>query len=1131
VKVLWKFVGAAVSAVLVAVLITPPQATAVVPLAGYWTESAYTSVFKDSEPSADADSAVRLDMARNEYEAGQIVVRRNEAFTIGKVAFTDLTGAAGSISAANLEYKFVEFTQLNANSVFGGNQYVYPVTRKAPGLFPDGLSNEPTMAVSARDSQPIWVRVFVPGSTPGGLYRGTATVQTDRGDIAVPIEADVRAVTLPDASNGSYTNVMWQLFFGDLSSQEYAVETVKKYYGHDKYSAGWWALMDNVAKEWKAHRTNNLTVPMTRVLLDGGSKLNADGTYQFDWSRFDQLVQFFLDRGTVKRIEGFWLNGGPGYSTKWDVEIIDAAGKRGFVPWDSAEANRWIDQYTTALKAHLDAKGWTGKWWMHIGDEPQGDHGEQAWTGIANRIRGVWPSVQLGDAAFHEPWASRLATRADILIPNLLNYNTGPGPYDAEHANGKELWLYNCNIPTMNYLNRFVDQPQWSQRQTAWFGYSRGASGYLHWAFNNWQYAIDDQPEKGDGYIVLPDPANNTIRSTVRYESLRDGIEDYEVLNLLGKRDPELARDLAASMVPDADTYTPDTGFMIRIRRLALDAAEGRSLTDLAHSATATATSGTARSAIDGDPATVWQPVGSGSLRLDLGRQTQVDAIALTWSPNAAVKLEVSYDGARWTDAAARPRATALNLKTRYLRLTTTGGLGTVEVYGSPLAAQNLAGGRSVLRSENPNPSWPDSTGIESTDGVLADAHDDGRTYGYAGTDGETRTIELTIDLGSVKRVDKARIHAYEEYPAYRPDSVKVLTSVDGTRFVQRGAGKEVNGSARIWYDVRFGAAPARYLKYVLTKRFSTDGGVMLVDELEAYEAPPGPANLAWGRNYTKSAAPDAAYPDAGMESTDGLGAGGYTDGLGYGYHLAAGETKSVDVIIDLGSARQVSVVRAAAFADGVHDYRPDSVKVLSGSTVLAESTQPSDGWFQVSYGLISTRTITVRFAKTEGYSADYLFLDDINVHGPASTSLVAQSYKSTDPKDPPYPDNGSESTDGILGVGYTDGLSYGWHLAAGETRTVDLDLDLGSAKALNQVSLREYADGSHDYKPGLVVVLTSVNGTDYVERARTSSPTSRWFDLAFTAVDARYVKVRATKTYGSFADYLFLDEVTLQGA
>lgn len=143
------------------------------------------------------------------------------------------------------------------------------------------------------------------------------------------------------------------------------------------------------------------------------------------------------------------------------------------------------------------------------------------------------------------------------MIPQTDAYDLHREFYDQKRAEGKELWFYNCQIPRGNYLNRLIDQPQWSQRLTGWSAFSRGATGYLHWAMNNWQYPLDDQDPKGDGFITWPDKDRTTVEVTTRYESLRDGIEDYEVLNLLSKQDPGLARGLAESLVQRNDKYTP----------------------------------------------------------------------------------------------------------------------------------------------------------------------------------------------------------------------------------------------------------------------------------------------------------------------------------------------------------------------------------------------------------------------------------------------------------------------------------------------------------------------------------------------------------------------------------------------
>ncbi|MEU4195479.1 glycoside hydrolase domain-containing protein [Kribbella sp. NPDC026611] len=1111
----------------------PASPAAAVGSSWAWTESAYTSVFSDSLPTADAGQTLRLDTARNEYEAGQLVVRRPDAFRIDQVAFTDLVSGANRIAAANLEYKFVENTYLDANTTEGGNP-VTPVTRQAPADFPDGLSNDATRSVPARTTQPIWIRVYVPATTPGGLYNGTATVRTTAGDQAVPVQVDVRPVTLPEASDGAFTNTLWSLMFGVLDTGDLGGrEPVEDAFGQQKYSPGWWALMGNLAKEWKAHRTNNLTIPVMRMLMDGGSHWDAGtGRYVFNWQHFDDIVDFFLARGGVKRIEGFLVSGPHDDPDHWSIELIDpATNQPAWESWNTAKAGRWLDQYTAALRAHLEAKGWASRFWTHVGDEPSDQVAVDSWTGIAKRMRAAWPAIKLGDAVYAEPWAAQVAAQADIVEPNLRNYTANPVPYDKLRAGGKELWFYNCSIPTGNFLNRFIDQPQWDQRQTLWLAYSRGATGYLHWAMDKWWYPLNDddgdgqdfQEQKGDGYIVLPDREHQTIRSTVRYESLRDGIEDYEVLNLLGKTDPVAAHDLAAGLVTDAETYTPDTSSMIRVRRLMLDLAAGRPATDVARAAVATASSGNAQAAIDGDPATAWQPSGSGWLQLDFGKQVQLDAIRLRWSGAvpASVQLSQSYDGSHWATLRSSTGVTTPDSKARYLRVQTSSALSAIEVAGAALAAPNLAGGRAYTWSETPRDVV---TGREATDGVPAGSSDDRLSVGFEyGDVGARRTVSLDLDLGAVQSIDHARTHAYEEFPPYRPDEVRVLTSVDGTRFTSRAAQSTPRGTAGIWYDLTFGAVQARYVRFEFTKTGTADGDSMFLDDVEVYAAAPGtPADLAWGRPVYRNAEPSAAYPDSGQESTDGVGGGRYDDGLSYGYPLGAGETKTVDVEVDLGAAKPFNHVRVAAYDDGEHDYAPDRVQIVVAGNVVAEATVPAGGWYDLSFPTVTHDGVVVRMTKTEGRFADYLFVGEIIVQGDLGPDLV-RSYQAPAGG---YPDSGSESSDGILAAGYADGLSYGYPVSG--QRSVSIVLDLGTVQSVSLVKVREYADDEHDYAPSEVVVATSTDGTAYTERARSSTAVGRWYELAFAPVSARFVKLTLTKTSAANADWLFVDELTV---
>ncbi|WP_427890183.1 glycoside hydrolase domain-containing protein [Kribbella sp. GL6] len=820
--------------------------TGVAPLAhaagaapGMWTETSYNSVFKDSGRSPEAGDEIRLDTAKNDYEAAQIVLRGPAAFTVNSVDFSALQGTGDAIAASEISYNPVGYEYLDHNSYNGWepDNFVVPTIRTAPGDFPDRLLNQTSIDVPANQTQSIWVRVHVPATAQGGIYSGQATVRTTNGNLNVPIRVNARNVVIPPANQSEFTNVMWTNFLGLTSWDMGQGDTVKLFYGHDRYSPQWWQLIDNWADTMKRYRQNSLQLPLVNLLTDGGSKVDAAGNYTFNFDRFDQVVQRFLDKGVVNRLEGFTGAGpqNPDHNPQYPRYLQEVTPKEtgrqlpDFVYWDSPEADNWYKQFYPALRQHVAEKGWSSMFWMHVGDEP-GAGGDPGWFGIANKLKQYWPDVKIGDAVVND-LAARVAHAEDIVIPNLFTYTANPKPFDDERKAGKPLWFYNCNIPAGNHLNRFIDQPEWDQRQTMWLAYGKGATGYLHWAYGNWQFKMSDQTVKGDGYIVRPDTVHNTVEASPRYESLRDGMEDWEVLNHLGKTNPGLAHDLATAVVQASDKYSPDVSYMQRIRALALDAAAGLPLKGLRYA--------------------------RNGLQFDLGRQAQVDGVELHWGSTWASKyhVQISYDGTKWAEAASRTDDPAddlakpggddflgINAKTRYIRITVDGtapyDLQGIDVVGHSLLQQNLAGGKTYTKSVAPSTRFPDA-GNEATDGVLGDNWGDGKQFGYELANvGDSVHPAVTIDLGWAQTVGTVRVHAYEEYPDYRPDQITVATSTDGTNFTNRGQVSSVNGASRIWYDIGFAPSKARWVRLTFDKtmhnKYQTG---LFVDEIEAYGA------------------------------------------------------------------------------------------------------------------------------------------------------------------------------------------------------------------------------------------------------------------------------------------------------
>ncbi|MET7280859.1 glycoside hydrolase domain-containing protein [Kribbella sp. NPDC005582] len=898
----WLVAGAL--AVTGAVVVPPPErAEAAGVRPAIWVEPSGNSIFRDSGRSPEARDDIRLDTAKNDYESAQIVLKSPAGFTVNAVEFTALRGATDTIPATELSYNPVEYQWLDKPS-----DKIYPVIRDAPGWFPDRLLNDRTVAVRPGETESLWVRVHVPATAAGGRYAGSVTVRTTAGDFVVPLVVNARNVVIPPANQSEFTNVMWTNFLGFTSWDHGKGDTIKLFYDYDRYSPQWWQLIDRWADTMKQYRQNSLQLPVINLLTDGGSKVDAAGKYTFNFGRFDEVVQRFLDKGVVHTLEGF-VQAGPqteGRNPDWPAYLIETTPKQtgsqvpDYIKYDTPAAENWYKQFYPALRQHLADKGWLSKFWTHVGDEPRADAGGAGWFEIADKIRSYWPDVKLADPTVF-PMSPQVAEKADIVIPNLWIYSVDPKPFDAQRRGDKHkpLWLYNCQGPGGNYFNRFIDQPQWHQRQTMWFAYSRGVTGYLHWAYNNWQYNLSgegSQGQKGDAWIVWPDKARGTLEMTTRYEALRDGMEDWEVLNKLGKTNPGLAREIARAMTPNGDKYSADLSYMQRVRAMLLDAAAGLPVV--------------ARDVAKGRPTTT----GTNWVQVDLGRQAQLDMLHLNWGSVYGKQYRVltSYNGTDWAEAGTRTLdekddlatpggddLVGLNAKARYVRLEVTESSGGtvqppgLEIAGSLLLQQNLAGGKGY-RKPAPSAPYPDTpsvknpgSGTEATDGVLADEFGDQRSFGYSLTPGQHIEPAVEIDLGGMQTVGTVRVHAYEEFPAYRPDQVVVATSLDGVNYVTKGQLGAVNGASRNWYDVSFAPTPARWVRVTFIKTGSATATGLFVDDIEAYGA---------GRG-TDEAPGGTAYPwvDAGRAGHEVIFQPSTTGSLGRWDWSAAGGVKRDD--------------------------------------------------------------------------------------------------------------------------------------------------------------------------------------------------------------------------------------------
>lgn len=75
--------------------------------------------------------------------------------------------------------------------------------------------------------------------------------------------------------------------------------------------------------------------------------------------------------------------------------------------------------------------------------------------------------------------------------------------------------------------------PLMDSRILHWLNYKYDATGYLHWGWNQWtdNPYLDPDIHIGDGWHVYP--VKNGVLNSLRWEEMRNGIQDYEYFRML----------------------------------------------------------------------------------------------------------------------------------------------------------------------------------------------------------------------------------------------------------------------------------------------------------------------------------------------------------------------------------------------------------------------------------------------------------------------------------------------------------------------------------------------------------------------------------------------------------------------
>jgi len=269
-------------------------------------------------------------------------------------------------------------------------------------------------------------------------------------------------------------------------------------------------------------------------------------------------------------------------------------GKIGRFEQGTPEYERLFTDYLRQLESHFREKGWLDKSYIYWFDEPEPKDYEFVRDGM-ERIHRAAPGLR---RMLTEQPEKELDGAVDIWCP--LTPTITPEIVAGERAKGREMWWYICTGPKGPYCTLFIDHYAIEFRMWSWQTWKTGVQGLLIWQTNYWTsdvafpspqiqnpwedpmsyvsgYSTPVGTKKhwgnGDGRFIYPpnrDPERDKNKylvgpvNSIRWEMLREGIEDYEYFWLLrelverakkrGEKSDGITRAEALLKIPDSIT-------------------------------------------------------------------------------------------------------------------------------------------------------------------------------------------------------------------------------------------------------------------------------------------------------------------------------------------------------------------------------------------------------------------------------------------------------------------------------------------------------------------------------------------------------------------------------------------------
>ena len=541
--------------------------------------SPFDHVFTEDLFSGTINEPIRLELARNESEATQVVM----------IPLTDQSLKGVQVEVSKLTHAdsdaVIEPTQWRIGKVeyIEAQQQTFDETGKLRRFWPDVCMPPGPFDVEAHTQRPVFLRLTVPSDQSPGLYKGTLDVRVGEEVQTIPMEVEVWNFTLPE------TPVLrcdtWMRFRSLLA-----------YYQLDEISLDQY---EQILKDFEPFRLS--IYPFDYIALSHKIKLirEKDGSLGVDFSEFDPYIDLAIRyhanainlnlglSGWLTAFAGGW--GRPMFTiTDRETGVSSPYPAKEDCHWPAEEllASQDFITFWKLLWKHAKEKGWDKVAYVEDVDEPNDNSRKEELIRRHTFFREHCPEIPLlsfGPTPSSFPASVGLI---DIWAPVLSGYKSDVDALKKRQEAGDKLWLYTCGASRTNAKGEYtpdtlIDRPLIGNRIPALMAWKFGAEGLFHFTFNSFDnhddlmnkakqgqwgvYPILHAPEIksrfGTSNLTWPGPEKAQLLPSLRLEMIREGREDHAYLSLL----KQLTDALETKNIPNTSDLLEESRQMLTV--------------------------------------------------------------------------------------------------------------------------------------------------------------------------------------------------------------------------------------------------------------------------------------------------------------------------------------------------------------------------------------------------------------------------------------------------------------------------------------------------------------------------------------------------------------------------------------